>query len=96
MVTIVLALSTLDETCVGCMVKKQSREKFPPKAFHQVEAMFELIHTNICGPLPIPSMLGSKYFITFTNDYNRCTWIYFMKAKFEAFNIFKRFKQATK
>jgi hypothetical protein len=92
----VLALSTLNETCVGCMVGKQSREKFPPIAFHEVEVMLELIHMNICGPLSIPSMSKSRYFITFTNDYNRHTWIYFMKTKFEAFNIFNRFKQKTK
>lgn len=58
--------------------------------------MLELIHTNICGPLSIPSMSGSRYFITFTNDYNRCIWIYFMKTNFEAFNIFNKFKHKNK
>ncbi len=72
-VTGVLALSTLDETCAGCMVGKQSREKFPPKAFRQIKAMLELVHMNRCGPLSVPFMSRSRYFITFTNDYNRRT-----------------------
>jgi hypothetical protein len=58
--------------------------------------MLELIHTNLCGPLFVPLMSGSRYFISFTNDHKRCTWIYFMKAKSKAFNIFKMFKQETK
>jgi hypothetical protein len=58
--------------------------------------MLELIHKNICGPLSIPSISKLRYFITFTNDYNRCTWIYFMKARSKDLNISKRFKQETK
>jgi transposase InsO family protein len=75
------------------MVGKQSREKFPPKASHQAKAMFELIHTNICGPLFVSSMSRLRYFITFNNDCNKWAWTYFMKTKSEALNIFKRFKQ---
>jgi hypothetical protein len=85
--------STLDGTCVGCMVEKQSKEKFPPKVSHWAEVVFELVYMDICGPLFVSLMLGSMYFITFIDDYNRWTWTYFMKAKSKVFNIFKRFKQ---
>jgi hypothetical protein len=33
-----------------------------------------------------------KYFITFVDDYSRKLWIYFIKAKEEVFDIFKKFK----
>ncbi len=85
--------STLDGTCVGRMVEKQSKEKFPPKVSHWAEVVFELVYMDICGPLFVSLMLGSMYFITFIDDYNRWTWTYFMKAKSKVFNIFKRFKQ---
>jgi hypothetical protein len=68
----VLTLSTLDETCARCMVGKQSRENFPPKTFNQVNTMVELIHTNICGSLSVPSMSRSRYFIIFIYDYSKC------------------------
>jgi len=50
--------STLDGTCAGCMVGKQSREKFPPKVSRWVEVMFEFVYMDICGPLFDSLMLG--------------------------------------
>lgn len=35
---------------------------------------------------------GKMYFITFIDDYNRKTWIYFLQVKYEAFTTFKNFK----
>jgi len=32
------------------------------------------------------------YFITFTDDYTGKTWIYFLKEKSKAFDVFKKFK----
>ena len=38
------------------------------------------------------SLGGSKYFLLITDDYNRMSWVYFLKAKSEAFENFKIFK----
>jgi hypothetical protein len=37
------------------------------------------VDMNLCGPFSTPSLFGSKYFVTFTNDYNRKTWVQFLK-----------------
>ena len=50
-----------------------------------------LIHSDLCGPLPITSVGGSKYFMLFIDDYSRMTWIYFLQKKLEAFETFKIF-----
>jgi transposase InsO family protein len=34
----------------------------------------------------------NRYFLTFTNDFSRKTWIYFLKKKSEVLNYFKDFK----
>lgn len=52
----------------------------------------ELIHTNVCGPMHTQSLNGSKYFILFVDDFSRYTWVYFMRMKSEAFQIFEKFK----
>jgi transposase InsO family protein len=35
---------------------------------------------------------GKRYFITFIDDFFRKCWVYFLKEKSEAFEIFKKFK----
>lgn len=52
----------------------------------------QLIHTDICGPLPVLSHNRSKYLLTFTDDYSRYTWVFFLKKKSQAFEVFKQFK----
>ena len=40
----------------------------------------------------MPTYGGSKYFITFIDDFSRKTWVYFLKQKSEACDVFKSFK----
>lgn len=79
-------------SCESCILAKQHRESFPVRSSYRARTPLELIHTNICGPMQTPSLSGSIYFLTFTDDFNRKTWIYFLKHKSEAFSKFKEFK----
>ena len=40
----------------------------------------------------MPSITGVKYFCLFVDDYSRFTWIYFLNAKHETFDVFQKFK----
>nr|GEV57681.1 hypothetical protein [Tanacetum cinerariifolium] len=51
-----------------------------------------LIHTDVCGPLRHVSRQCASYFITFTYDYSRYSYIYLLKHKHEVFETFKVFK----
>ena len=51
----------------------------------------ELVHSDLCGPMPTPSANENKYFMTFVDDYSRMCWIYCLKTKSEAFQTFKDF-----
>ena len=50
------------------------------------------MHTDVYGPMSVESMGGSQYFLLFTNDYSRMSWIYFLKFKSQTFENFKKFK----
>ena len=52
----------------------------------------ELIHTDLWGPLPTHSRDGYNYYISLVDDFSRYTWIYPLKLKLEALDVFKLFK----
>ena len=52
----------------------------------------ELVHSDVCGPLQVESIGGSRYFVTFVDDYSRCVSVYFIKHKAEVFEKFKLFE----
>ena len=47
---------------------------------------------DLCGPMQTHSLNGCVYFMTFIDDFSRKTWLYLLKQKSEAFEVFKRFK----
>ena len=71
---------------------KHARTSIQKKAEFWAKQPLELIHTDICGPITPESFNGKRYFISIINDYSRKTWVYFLKEKFEAFEVFKNFK----
>ena len=42
--------------------------------------------------MEIPSNSGSRYFITFIDDFSRKVWVYFLKKKSNACDTLKNFK----
>jgi transposase InsO family protein len=51
-----------------------------------------LVHSDVCGPMSISARDGSRYFVTFTDDFSRYGYIYLMRHKSESFEKFKEFK----
>ncbi|KAH9779268.1 retrovirus-related pol polyprotein from transposon RE1 [Citrus sinensis] len=52
----------------------------------------ELLHTDLWGPSPTPSIQGYKYYVSFVDDFTRFTWIFPLKTKADTFQVFKIFK----
>ena len=44
------------------------------------------------GPMHIPSLGRSMYYVSFIDDFSRNMWIYFLWNKYEVFAKFKEFK----
>ncbi|KAM2091058.1 hypothetical protein ACFX1T_029593 [Malus domestica] len=88
-------LEMSQSVCEGCMLGKQHRDSFPSQSTWRAKDPLELIHTDICGPMQVESHSGNKYFLLFTDDCTRMSWVYFLRNKSEAFESFKKFKAMT-
>ncbi|CAJ2653193.1 unnamed protein product [Trifolium pratense] len=86
------ALKELDENCADCLEGKQHRDAIPKQPNWRASSKLELVHSDICGPINPKSNSGNRYFITFTNDLTRKTWIYLLKEKSSSLETFKQFK----
>ena len=85
----------IDRKCEGCAYGKQNRQPFPKKTSHQSTHPLELIHSDVCGPMNVNSVGGSRYFVTFIDDYSRYTAVYMMKNKSEVLQKLKEFVQSS-
>ena len=74
------------------MKGKQIREPFPKEQANRAAGVLDLIHTDVCGPMPTKSLGGNSYFVTFIDDKSRFTAIYFMKRKDEVLSKFQEFE----
>lgn len=79
------------EFCEACVKGKQSQKPFTRSNTKSTEVL-ELVHTDVCGPMRVNSIGGSRYFLTFIDDKSRWCEIYFLKKKNEVFEKFKEFK----
>ena len=74
-----------------CLYGKQNRVKFPSGATREKQIM-DLIHNDVFGPIHVPSLGGSLYYVSFMDDFSRNTLLYFLKKKSEVFSKFKEYK----
>ena len=74
--------------CEGCVLGKHHREMFDKGKAWCVKEPLQLIHSDICGPLEIPSLSHAVYFLTFIGDFSRKSWVYFLNINVKPFSNF--------
>jgi hypothetical protein len=79
------------ETCTTCLLGKQPRDSFKNHLPMRASEVLNVVHSDICGPIDVLSTGGNKYFITFVDEFSRMTWLYHIKVKSDAFDVFRRF-----
>ena len=77
--------------CETCIFGKMNRKSCPKSSETRASNCYELIHTDLCGPLQVSSIGGSRYILTFTDDYSRYVHVYMLKRKSEVLQRFKEF-----
>ena len=80
-----------DSVCEGCVMGKQHRTEYPKRVAKRATEPFELVHSDVCGPLSVNSIGGSRFFVTFIDDYSRYTYVYFIERKDQVLEKFKEF-----
>ena len=91
MVEVIYNLSLDFDLCEHCVYGKKNRVSFLSGA-KRVNKILELVHSDMFGPLSIPSLGKSVYYVSFINDFSRNTWIHFLRKNSEVFGRFKEFK----
>ena len=86
-------LSSLDfedmKICVDYIRGKLSKAK--NKGDSHSSDLLEIVHIDISGPYST-SICGSRYFLTFIDDFSRYGYLYLIKEKSNALDKFKVFK----
>ncbi|MCO5609644.1 hypothetical protein L7F22_063874 [Adiantum nelumboides] len=77
-------------TCEYCMFGKQNKSSHSRRGSHKSEHL-ELVHSDVCGPMPVLFLGGALYFVTFIDDATRKVWVYTIKRKDEVFATFQKF-----
>ena len=71
--------------CDRYALGKMHREEFPFHVNRKERDILELVHTDVCGPMQTRSLGRAYYFLLFTDDFTRFSWIYFLSKKSQAF-----------
>ena len=82
---------TLKHICEACQTGKNHKIDFPAKETKTTK-IHELIHTDLQGPSLVLSRDALTYHLSFVDDFSRYTWIYPLKLKLEALEVFELFK----
>ncbi|UYV81944.1 hypothetical protein LAZ67_21000209 [Cordylochernes scorpioides] len=84
-----LEISSMDRSlCDDCCVAKSTKEPHKPIRNIRSKRPLELVHTDICGPMPVRSIGGNAYFLTFIDDYSRKITLFCLKHKNEVLKHF--------
>ena len=83
-------VDTKDFDCETCILSKQTNTR-NKEADIRATKPFELIHTDLAGPIDPVAKDGFRYAIIFTDDFSGCTFTYFLKEKSDALKATEKF-----
>ncbi len=80
-----------DTVCEPCLAGKMRSNPFPSSPSCSTKPL-ELVHSDLHGPLPVPTREGYRYWITFIDDATSYRGAMKLKRKSDALDAFKMFK----
>ncbi|KAI3739156.1 hypothetical protein L2E82_29553 [Cichorium intybus] len=80
-----------DDVCESCLLGKMTKSPFKG-SFERGEGLLDIIHTDVCGPFRTTTRDGTRFYVTFTDDFSRYGYVYLIKNKSDTFEKFKEFK----
>jgi hypothetical protein len=81
--------------CQTCIKKKQCWPVLVSGLTLRLMSRLEVMHSNVCGPLQVPTQEGAQYFITFINGHSQKAQVYLLALKGNVFRAFHNFMKAT-
>lgn len=80
--------------CEDCVVGKIHKLPFH-KSDSKSKRAGELIHCDLCGPMQVDSIGGSRYFLLLKDDYSHWRTVYFLRHKSEVAEHLESFIKTT-
>ena len=77
--------------CEACIMSKLKDTSHPSKVKHKATAPYEVLWSDLAGPLKIPTRNGEKYVLGILDEYSRWVWVFLLKTKDEATQQFDKF-----
>jgi hypothetical protein len=77
--------------CDSCCLAKSHRLSFTNSSTTTTK-LLQLVNCDVWGPSPIISHTGYRYYVLFTDNYSRFSWIYFCIHKSDVAFVFAQFK----
>ena len=71
--------------CGACMQNKQHNVPIQSN-LSRAREILELVHIDLNGSYKNTGFDGSKYFLTFMDDYSKCALVYTLKSKDEVYD----------
>ncbi|GFT01566.1 retrovirus-related Pol polyprotein from transposon TNT 1-94 [Trichonephila clavipes] len=79
--------------CIPCKLAKSKRVSFKKMGAVRSKRPLELLHMDLCGPMPTESQGGNKYFLSIMDDYSRKVTVFPIRNKPDVFYTFIRFQK---
>ncbi|KAK1426395.1 hypothetical protein QVD17_15066 [Tagetes erecta] len=79
------------DKCESCLLGRMTKKPFSGTN-ERAKDLLGIIHTDVCGSFKTMTRNGERYFITFIDDYSRYGYVYLLRHKDEAFEMFKVFQ----
>ena len=80
--------------CEGCLKGKSHKSPIPKvRTSQRALAMLDRVHSDVCGPIEIPSLGGSRYFVTFIDENSNWVTVFLMKRKAEVVGCFLEYEK---
>ncbi|GFY17645.1 retrovirus-related Pol polyprotein from transposon TNT 1-94 [Trichonephila clavipes] len=79
--------------CIPCKLAKSKRVSFKKTGAVRSKRPLELLHMDLCGPMPTESQGGNKYFLSIIDDYSRKVTVFAIRNKSDVFHTFIRFQK---
>jgi hypothetical protein len=67
------------------------KRKSFPKQCTNADEVLEVIHTDVCGPMQVESLIRKRYFVTFIDEKSRFVDLYLLRQKCEVCKKFLEF-----
>src|SRR6202158_6036634 len=67
--------------CSGCEFGKSTCQPFSASTTQRTSRIFEVVHSDLAGPMQTKSIQGSAYTATFIDNHSKLAVVYFLKSK---------------